>query len=66
MEMVVWKAWAPSKCKHFSWLIIQNLVWTADRLDAMTSRHWIWSQEFSQFLLSFQCRATAVHKWSCI
>jgi hypothetical protein len=29
---LVWKPWAPPKCKTFAWLIIQNRVWTADRL----------------------------------
>ena len=33
MESVVWKTWAPRKCKLFSWLIIQNRVWTADQLE---------------------------------
>lgn len=32
MNMSVWKAWAPPKCKFFAWLVIQNRVWTADRL----------------------------------
>lgn len=32
MDSIVWKDWAPPKCKLFSWLIIQNRVWTADRL----------------------------------
>jgi hypothetical protein len=32
MPSLVWKSWAPPKCKIFAWLIIQNRVWTADRL----------------------------------
>ncbi|CAO1943414.1 unnamed protein product [Urochloa humidicola] len=28
----VWKVWAPSRCKFFMWLLLQNRVWTADRL----------------------------------
>jgi hypothetical protein len=28
----VWKVWAPSCCKFFLWLLLQNRVWTADRL----------------------------------
>ena len=37
MEPTVWKNWAPPKCKIFAWLILQNRVWTADRL---TRRGW--------------------------
>lgn len=29
---LIWKPWAPRKCKTFVWLIIQNRVWTFDRL----------------------------------
>jgi hypothetical protein len=32
MTSMVWKPWATPKCKIFSWLVIQNWVWTADRL----------------------------------
>lgn len=32
MKSLVWKAWAPSKIKHFAWLALQNKLWTADRL----------------------------------
>ncbi|CAM0883761.1 unnamed protein product [Alopecurus aequalis] len=32
MKSTVWKVWAPPKCKFFAWLIIQNRIWTADRL----------------------------------
>jgi hypothetical protein len=33
MPSLVWKPWAPPKCKTFAWLIIQNRVWTTDRLE---------------------------------
>jgi hypothetical protein len=29
---LVWKIWAPSKCKFFMWLLLQCRVWTTDRL----------------------------------
>lgn len=29
---LIWKPWAPQKCKIFGWLIIRNRVWTSDRL----------------------------------
>jgi hypothetical protein len=32
MMEAVWKNWAPPKYKLFDWLILQNRVWTADRL----------------------------------
>jgi hypothetical protein len=32
MKSLVWKPWAPPKYKTFALLIIQNRVWTADRL----------------------------------
>jgi hypothetical protein len=28
----VWRVWAPSQCKFFLWLMLQNTVWTVDRL----------------------------------
>jgi hypothetical protein len=33
MYTVVRKVWASPKCKLFVWLVIQNRVWTADRLE---------------------------------
>jgi hypothetical protein len=33
----IWKTWAPPKCKFFAWLILQDRVWTSDRL---ARRHW--------------------------
>jgi hypothetical protein len=27
---MVWRPWASPKCKTFAWLVIRNLVWTAD------------------------------------
>jgi hypothetical protein len=32
MIPAVWANWAPPKCKTFAWLILQNKVWTSDRL----------------------------------
>ncbi|KAK1652343.1 hypothetical protein QYE76_070148 [Lolium multiflorum] len=29
---IVWKTWAPPKCRFFAWLAVQNRLWTADRL----------------------------------
>lgn len=30
---LIWrKPWAPSKCKFFLWLLLQDCIWTADRL----------------------------------
>jgi hypothetical protein len=34
---IVWKVWAPSKCKFFMCLLLQNRVWTANRL---LNREW--------------------------
>ena len=31
-DALIWKVWAPRSCKIFSWLAIQNRLWTADRL----------------------------------
>jgi hypothetical protein len=36
-DAIIWKPWAPNKCKIFAWLAIQNRVWTAGRL---TTRGW--------------------------
>jgi hypothetical protein len=33
MPGMVWKHWATPKCKIFTWLVLQNRVWTADRLE---------------------------------
>ena len=32
MELTVWRAWAPPKQKFFAWLLLQNRLWCADRL----------------------------------
>jgi hypothetical protein len=55
MPSLVWKPWAPPKCKIFSWLILQNRVWTADRLER---RGW---QNCGQCKLCNQVQETAAH-----
>ena len=32
LDATVWQAWAPPKCNFFAWLVLQNRIWTADRL----------------------------------
>ena len=33
-NQIIWSACAPPKCKFFSWLAVQDRIWTADRLRA--------------------------------
>jgi hypothetical protein len=28
----IWQVWAPSRCKFFAWLLLQNRIWTTDTL----------------------------------
>ena len=32
IKTLVWKSWAPAKCKFFAWLLLQDRLWCADRL----------------------------------
>ena len=70
MPAVVWKTWSSPKCKIFAWLVFQNRVWTADRLEM---RGWPncglcklcnQDQEMAAHLL-FKCRFTT-RIWSSL
>ena len=59
----VWTVWAPPRCKFFSWLVLQDRIWTSNRL---SRRGWPncglcplckQTQETAAHLL-FQCRYT--------
>ncbi|PVH48090.1 hypothetical protein PAHAL_4G244300 [Panicum hallii] len=39
LNEIIWSAWAPPKCKFFSWLAVQDRIWTADRLQARGWMH---------------------------
>jgi hypothetical protein len=54
----VWKVWAPSRCKFFLWLMLQNRIWTADQLQL---REWP-SQYFC--LLCHRNLETVTHLFS--
>jgi hypothetical protein len=32
LDTLIWKSWAPAKCKCFAWLAVQDRLWIADRL----------------------------------
>lgn len=36
-QTIIWTIWAPPRIKFFLWLMLQNRIWTADRLQ---QRHW--------------------------
>ncbi|KAI4991646.1 hypothetical protein ZWY2020_040032 [Hordeum vulgare] len=33
LDPMVWKDWAPPKVKFFAWIMLQDRIWTADRLE---------------------------------
>jgi hypothetical protein len=39
LNEIIWSAWASPKCKFFSWLVVQDRIWTADRLQARGWMH---------------------------
>jgi hypothetical protein len=36
---LIWKSWAPNKCRFFLWLVAHNRCWTADRLARRNLSH---------------------------
>jgi len=64
LHLLIWKPWAPPKCKFFAWLIIENRVWMSDRL---ATRGWLRNNvcslccieaETAHHLLVVTCRFT--------
>ena len=71
LHLLIWKPWAPPKCKFFAWLIIENRVWMSDRL---ATRGWLRNNvcslcciepETAHHLLVVTCRFTK-RVWSLI
>jgi hypothetical protein len=52
---IIWRAWAPPKCKFFGWLAIQNIIWTTDRL---ATRGW---PHNSHCVMCSLCMESSVH-----
>ena len=70
MQNTVWIFLAPPKCKLFVWLIIQNRVWMADRLQRQrcpNSTLFPLCKRYSETTYQhvFQCRYT-IHIWGLI
>ena len=71
LHLLIWKPWAPPKCKFFAWLIVENRVWMSDRL---ATRGWLRNNvcslcciepETAHHLLVVTCRFTK-RVWSLI
>lgn len=50
-----WKTWAPPKCKLFSWLAIQNIICTSDRLQSQG-----WTMSTIAFLVVRRMRRASI------
>ena len=63
LNEIIWSAWAPPKCKFFSWLAVQDRIWTAGRLHARGWPHnpvcvlCRWAPETGMHLFA-ECRFT--------